>query len=175
MLRDAAAMLDAVPGEHERAIDVYSQIVQLCPRGTPARATRWSRCSSRPTVTRDVARLLELALEGEMSDEDALQLRIRLVDLYSQQLHEPDRVLPHLEQILASYPGHEDARKIAIRLLAGEGGWRRARPRRWAQAHEALGQPEQTARYLTIELEPLARSAALRAALSSRRSQGGGD
>ncbi len=151
MLRDAAAMLDALPNEHERAIDVYSQIVQLCPEDAGARDTL-EQMLVKANRYRDVVKLLEQALEGEMSDEDALQIRVRLVDLYAQQLHEPDRILPHLEHILVTYPGHEDARKIAVRLLAVKGLAARA-AEALAGAYEALGQPEEVARFLTIELE----------------------
>ena len=151
MLRDAAAMLDALPNEHERAIDVYSQIVQLCPEDAGARDTL-EQMLVKANRYRDVVKLLEQALEGDTSDEDGLQIRVRLVDLYAQQLHEPDRILPHLEQILATYPGHEDARKIAVRLLAVKGLAARAADA-LAGAHEALGQPEEVVRYLTIELD----------------------
>jgi tetratricopeptide (TPR) repeat protein len=151
MLRDAAAMLDALPSEHERAIDVYSQIVQLCPEDAGARDTL-EQMLLQANRHRDVAKLLEHALEGDIGDEDALALRVRLVDLYVQQLHEPDHVLPHLERILATHPEHEDARKIAVRLLAVKGLAARA-AEALAVAFDATGQPEEVAKFLTIELE----------------------
>ncbi len=151
MLRDAAAMLDALPGEHERAIDVYSQIVELCPEDAGARDTL-EQMLLHANRHRDVAKLLEHALESDIGDEDALALRVRLVELYSQQLHEPDHVLPHLERILATNPEHEEARKIAIRLLAVKGLAARA-AEALAVAFDATGQPEEVAKYLTIELE----------------------
>ena len=166
MLRDAAAMLDALP---RRARTGHRRVLADRPalsRGRGRARTPSSRCSCRPTGTATSLGCWSTRSRATSATRTRSPSACAWVDLYSQQLHEPDHVLPHLEQILAIHPEHEDARRIAVRLLAVKGLAARRAPSALAMAFDATGQPDEVAKFLTIELEHSRGAAALRAALS---------
>ncbi len=81
-----------------------------------------------------------------------MKLLSRLVELYADKLHEPERAMPHIEHLLALDPSNDQGRKVAQKLVVVKGLAGRAAAA-LANAHEASGLPEEVARYVAIELE----------------------
>ncbi len=153
LLRKAAKLVASVEGGEERSIEILQQLLRLDPSDVPSRKTLEEKYL-RTNRHRDVARLLEQAFAAEPSppEADARAMRMRLIELYATQLHEPERTIPHVEALLAIDPGNDDARRAATKLLAIKGLAARAAAA-LADATERVGLPDDIARYLAIELE----------------------
>jgi tetratricopeptide (TPR) repeat protein len=153
LLRRAAELVEMTDGGEEKAAEIYTQILRLDPGDVTAREALEEKYL-RANRHRDVARLLEqaLATDPPPDDEQAKKLRTRLLELYATQLHEPERTMPHVEALLAKEPGHDDARRIAMKLVAVKGLAARAAAA-LADAHESIGTAAEVAKFLAIELE----------------------
>ncbi|MBV9946535.1 MAG: hypothetical protein JOZ69_06785, partial [Myxococcales bacterium] len=153
LLRRAADILAGAGGQEERLIELLQHLLKLNPGDEPTRAELEELCIKANRL-RDVVRLNEQALAAEPPPDDATRRKIlaRIVEVYADKLHEPERAMPQVEQLLAIDAGNEQGRKVAARLIQVKGLAGRAAAA-LANAHEAVGAPEDVARYLAVELE----------------------
>jgi tetratricopeptide (TPR) repeat protein len=153
MLRRAADLLARAGGPEEKVIDLLQQVLRLEANDEDARA-RLEALYVKANRFRDVVRLNEQALAADPPPSDATRRKLleQIISLYAEKLHEPERAMPHVEQLLALDPRHEEARKVAQKLVVIKGLAGRAAAA-MATASEVYGTPPEIARYLTIELE----------------------
>jgi len=153
LLRRAAEVLSKVEGAGDKVIELLQQAARLDPGDALGRA-RLEALYLAANRLRDVARLNEQALTAEPPPEPAVRKKLlsRIVEVYADKLNEPERALPHVEQLLAMDPMHAEARTVAQRLVGIKGLAARAASA-LATASDAFGTPQETARYVTIELE----------------------
>jgi golgin subfamily B member 1 len=150
LLLKRAAVLYERANLEDRAIETYQTLVKLDPSDEPMRSALEARYV-KANRYRDVARMFEQALMADPPPDadDATRIRGKLIEVFANQLKEPERAMPHVEALLELDPTHPDARRVATRLLESKGLAARA------AAALAAGAPttEETARYLAIELE----------------------
>lgn len=150
LLLKRAAVLYERANLEDKVIETYQSLVKLDQHDEPMRSALEARYV-KANRYRDLARMFEQALGAEPppEGEDAARIRGKLIDVFATQLKEPERAMPHVEALLEVDPTHPDARRVATRLLESKGLAARA------AAALAAGAPtvEETARYLTIELE----------------------
>ncbi|HRG95079.1 MAG TPA: tetratricopeptide repeat protein [Polyangiaceae bacterium] len=153
LLRRAAALYEPLSAQDDRGVDVLQMLLKLVPDDVDARIALEGRYIKQ-NRHRDVAKLLEGALTTtpEPTEEEASTIRQRLIDLYSNQLQEPERALPHAELVLAADPFHEEARRVAERLLVNKANAGRAAAA-LSRAAFATGDVVEMERFLVIELE----------------------
>jgi tetratricopeptide (TPR) repeat protein len=153
MLRRAADLLAQAGGPEEKVIDLLQQVLRLEANDEDARA-RLEALYVKASRFRDVVRLNEQALAADPPPSDATRRKLleQIISLYAEKLHEPERAMPHVEQLLALDPRHEEARKVAQKLVVIKGLAGRAAAA-MASASEVYGTPPEIARYLAIELE----------------------
>lgn len=161
LLKRAAVLYERANLE-DKAIETYQNLVKIEPGDESLRNALEARYV-KANRYRDVARMLEQALaagtgsapQGRDADaplpdaDDLLRIRGKLIDVFANQLKEPERAMPHVEALLDADPSNPDARRIATRLLESKGLAARA------AAALAAGAPNtaERARYLGIELE----------------------
>jgi tetratricopeptide (TPR) repeat protein len=150
MLLKRAAVLYERANLEDKAIETYQSLVKLDPADESLRNALEGRYV-KANRYRDVARMLEQALASDPPPdaEDAGRIRAKLIEVFANQLKEPERAMPHVEALLEVDATHPDARRVATRLLESKGLAARA------AAALAPGAPttEERARYLGIELE----------------------
>ncbi|MCL2447549.1 MAG: tetratricopeptide repeat protein, partial [Polyangiaceae bacterium] len=153
LLRRAAEELARTEGSEDRVTELLQQVMRLDPGDEPSRA-RLEAVYVKTNRVRDIARLNEQALTADPGPDPATRRRLlgQLVEIYADKLGEPERALPHVEQLLAAEPTHGGARRVAERLVAVKGIAGRAASA-LATAYEAAGTPDQIAYYLSLELE----------------------
>jgi len=154
LLRRAIELVSAHDGtEDMRVIDLLQQLLRAEPGDEDARA-RLEALYVKGSRFRDVLRLNEQALAADPPPPEASRRRIlaRIIELYAEKLHEPERAMPHVEQLLAAEPANEAARRAAQKLVVIKGLAGRAAAA-LAAACESFGTPQEVARYLTIEIE----------------------
>jgi tetratricopeptide (TPR) repeat protein len=154
LLRRAANLLAKVEGADDKLTEILQYLVKLEPGDDDARG-RLEVLYVKANRFRDVLRLCEQALaaaDPAPSDATKKKLLARVVELYADKLHEPERAMPHVEALLALDPASEDGRRVAQKLVVIKGLAGRAAAA-LATASEAYGTPQEVARYLTIELE----------------------
>jgi tetratricopeptide (TPR) repeat protein len=153
MLRRAADLLMRAGDGSGRAMELLQQVLRLQPRDDDTRALLEQLYVSANRV-RDAVRLNEQAMSADPPPDNARRRKLlaRVVDLYESKLSEPERALPHVEQLLALEPTHEGARRVAQRLLGVKGLVGRAASA-LAVAAENFGAPHEVAHYIGIELE----------------------
>lgn len=102
---------------------------------------------------RDAARRMEARLaQGTLSDDQAVAVRQRLLELYTRELPEPPKAMTQVEAILPVQPDHDQALMAAEKLCAVS----LMAPRALAvlsTAHERLGNLDRAASLLTQELK----------------------
>ncbi len=145
-----AATLFERAGLDDKAIETYQHLVRLDPSDESLRNALEQRYV-RANRFRDVARMLEQALSADppLEAEEALRVRGKLIDVFANQLKEPERAMPHVEAILEADPTNPEARRVATRLLESKGLAARAA----AALAPGAGTTEERARFLAIELE----------------------
>jgi tetratricopeptide (TPR) repeat protein len=153
LLKRGAALLAEVGGADEKVIDLLQHVLRLLPGDEESRA-QLEALYVKGNRLRDVVRLNEQALAAEPPPEEWTKKKLltRIVELYEARLHEPERAMPHIEQLLAIDPANEEARRVAQKLLVIKGLASRAASA-LAVAAESFGTPPEIARYLAIELE----------------------
>jgi tetratricopeptide (TPR) repeat protein len=173
LLKRAATLLLETGGADDKVIELLQLVLRLEPGDEDARS-HLEELYVKANRLRDVVRLNEQALAAEPPPETWVRrkLLLRIVELYDGRLHEPERAMPHVEQLLAIEPSSEEARRVAQKLLVIKGLAGRAASA-MAQACESFGTPQEVARYLTIELESTRgpKRAALLARLGKLRSE----
>ncbi|HMA91841.1 MAG TPA: hypothetical protein VKP30_04100, partial [Polyangiaceae bacterium] len=134
------------------AIDVLEQILLLDPALSEASDALEDRLIAAGRF-RDAAKRIEARLaHGELSGEQSIALRERLLDIYTNELPEPPKAMAQVEAILPLQPAHDRALSAAERLCAVS----MMAPRALAvlsSAHERLGNLERAAALLTQELK----------------------
>jgi predicted Zn-dependent protease len=153
LLRGAAELLSQAGGADDKVIELLQQALRLEPGDEKTRAWLETLCIKANRL-RDVVRLNEQALAAEPPPDEPTRKHLlsRIVELYADKLHEPERAMPHVEQLLAIDPASDQGRKVAQKLVVVKGLAGRAAAA-LANAYEAVGTPQDVARYLTIELE----------------------
>jgi tetratricopeptide (TPR) repeat protein len=153
LLKRAAELYTKDPATDEKATEIYQQLLRQDPHDEGTRDLLEARFR-KANRHRDVARLAEQALtiDPPPSEAYALKVRGRLIELYATQLHEPERSMPHVEALLLADPSHDDARRVALKLLDVKGLAARAAAA-LASAYEQTGVPADVAKFLAIELE----------------------
>jgi tetratricopeptide (TPR) repeat protein len=150
MLLKRAAVLYERANLEDKAIETYQNLVKIDPTDESLRNALEGRYV-KANRYRDVARMLEQALVSDPPPDadDAGRIRAKLIEVFANQLKEPERAMPHVEALLDVDATHPDARRVATRLLESKGLAARA------AAALAPGAPttEERARYLGIELE----------------------
>ncbi len=154
LLGRAAELLTEAGGADDKVMELLQALLRLEPTDEDARA-RLEALYVKANRFRDVVRLNEQALaaaDPPPSDAARRSLLARIVELYADRLQEPERALPHVEQLLALDPGNEGARKVAQKLVVIKGLAGRAAAA-LATAFEVFGTPQEVARFLTLELD----------------------
>ena len=177
LLSRAAELLAEAGGADDKVIELLQNLLRLEPGDEEARS-RLEALYVKANRFRDVVRLNEqaLATDPPPSDRSRRALLERIVELYADKLQEPERALPHVEQLLALDPRHDGARKVAQKLVVIKGLAGRAAAA-LASAFEAEDLPVEVARYITLELDGTRgpRRASLFARLGRLRSERLGD
>ncbi|XXX74439.1 tetratricopeptide repeat protein [Sorangium sp. So ce134] len=153
LLRRAFALVEASGKEEERAVKLLQQILRIDPADAPSRWALEERYA-RAGRLQEIARMLEGALTVEPPPLDALEIRSRLIDLYSGPLKEIERALPHVEEALAQNPGHEAAFRAAEALLGRKTVLVRAAAA-LESAHARRGRSQEAARMMALQIENL--------------------
>lgn len=153
LLRRAAELLTEAGGAEDRLVELLQQVLRLEPADERSR-DQLESLYVRANRFRDVVRLNEQALAADPGpdDETRQKLLARTIDVYAAKLREPERALPHVEQLLLLDPSHDGARRVAQKLVTVKGLASRAAAA-LAAAYEASGTPQQVAQYLSLELE----------------------
>ncbi len=153
LLRGATEALARAGDADNRMVEILGQIVRLDPGDEPSRV-RLEAFFVRASRFRDVVALHERALAADppLSFEARKSSLARVIELYAGQLQEPERALPHVEQLLAIEPAHAGARAVAQKLVVVKGLVGRAAAA-LATAFESTGPLVEVIRYLSIELE----------------------
>ncbi len=149
LLKRAAILFERALLE-DKAIETYQQLVRLDPSDESMRNALEARYI-KSNRYRDVARMFEQALASDPppQPEEAARIRQKLIEVFANQLKEPERAMPHVEQLLEVDPQNPEARRVATRLLESKGLAARAAA---ALAAGATTTAER-AKYLSIELE----------------------
>jgi golgin subfamily B member 1 len=153
LLRRAAELLSQAGGADDKVIELLQHALRLEPGDEQTRAELEALCIKANRL-RDVVRLNEQALAAEPPPDEATRKRLlsRILELYADRLHEPERAMPHVEQLLALDPESEQGRRVAQKLVVVKGLAGRAAAA-LANACEVVGTPDEIARYVAIELE----------------------
>ena len=153
-LRRAAELADGFSEEHDRAIKIYQHLLRLEPGDQRVRRSLEERLFNAGKF-RELGRLLEQQMAApEAPPADVTRLRERLISLYVGHLMEPDRALPHIEEILRENPAHELARGAAHRLVSHKAFGGRAASA-LADAYGRLETYPESAAMLEISMESL--------------------
>ncbi|WP_438032632.1 tetratricopeptide repeat protein [Sorangium sp. So ce204] len=156
LLRRAFELVDVTgsgASDEERAIKLLQQILKVDPGDASARRELEARYA-RAGRHQEIARMLEQALTAEGPPDGALEIRGRLIDLYSGPLKELERALPHVEEVLAQSPGHEAALRAGEALLARKTVLVRAAAALEA-ANARRGDDPEAARMMALQIENL--------------------
>lgn len=153
LLRRAIEICDGFSGEEERTLKLCQQILRIDPGDTAARDSLEARFMDAGRFS-DVVKLLEQGLLGEQPEEQATRVRARLIDLYVGELHELERAMPHVEEVLKRDPAHLKARGAGVQLLAHKATAARAAAA-LEGAYERRGELQDAARMLGVEVEHL--------------------
>ena len=153
LLQRAAALYEPLGGQEDRGVEALQQILKIAPTDGDARRALEARYVKQ-NRHRDVTKLLEAALVATPSptEDDIAEIRLRLLDLYTNQLQEPERALPHAEIVLESDPFHEDGKRVAAKLLVNKTHAARAAGA-LSRAAFATGDLVEMEKFLIIELE----------------------
>jgi tetratricopeptide (TPR) repeat protein len=149
LLRRAAHLFERAALE-DKAIETYQQLVRLDPADEELRNALEVHFV-RANRFRDVARMFEQALATDPAppEDEAARIRQKLIEVFANQLKEPERAMPHVEVLLEADPSNAEARRVATRLLESKGLAARAA----AALAAGAATTEERARYLGIELE----------------------
>lgn len=149
LLRRAAILFERA-GLEDKSLEIHQQLVRLAPEDERFRTALEGKLL-KANRHRDLARMLEQALSHDppVPADQLVSIREKLIDVFANQLKEPERALPHVESLLLEDPHHPDARRVATRLLEVRGLASRAAA---ALSPGALG-TEERAHLLGIELE----------------------
>ncbi len=157
MLVEVALICEEIIEDATKATAYYERILEQEPSHDVA-IRALDRLYAKQERHADLAGLLERRLESAAGDE-LLELKIRLSRIQLDKLHEPDKAVFHVEDVLQERPNDYDARELAEKLL--EIGSMRARAARMLESvYEARDEIRDLVRVLGIRLEELDAAAA---------------
>ncbi len=152
MLIEVALICEEIIDAPDKAIRYYEDIAEIDPSHDGA-VSALDRLYAARERYEDLANLLERRLDTA-TDEQLAELRLRLARIQLQQLHQPDKALVHVEDVLRERPNDYGARELAESLL--EIGSVRARAAVMLEAvYEARDEIRDLVRVLVIRLEEL--------------------
>jgi tetratricopeptide (TPR) repeat protein len=114
MLAEVALVCEEIIEDPQKAMRHYERIMAIDPYHDPT-IRALDRLYTRAGKDRELAELLDKRLESAVGD-DALELKLRLARLQLG-LHEPDKAIAHVEDVLRERVNDHDARQLAERLL----------------------------------------------------------
>lgn len=152
-LRQVVEVAADVPSLGEISIDALGRLHKLDPADSWVRDTLEQRLV-RAGKQREAVKILEAALARDPapSEVEAFQIRTRLLELYTKDIGEPHRAVPHIEALLAQTPEHVEARRAAEALLDNRAVAARVAAA-LSDAYFRLGLADQAAAMLNLELK----------------------
>ncbi len=152
MLVEVALVCEEIIEDAEKATRYYERILEIDPLHDAA-IRALDRLYARQDRHKDLAALLERRLDTAVGDE-ASELKLRLARIQLEQLHEPDKAIVHVEDVLRDKPNDYDARELAEKMI--EIGSLRGRAARMLESvYEARDEIRDLVRVLVIRLEEL--------------------
>ena len=115
LLNEVALIAEEIIGDAGKAIGYYERILALDPL-YPAAIDSLEKLYEREERWNDLAALLERRLETA-TQEESIDVKLYLGRIYLDRLHEPDRSLGHLDDVLRLREGDAEARQLVERLL----------------------------------------------------------
>jgi tetratricopeptide (TPR) repeat protein len=114
MLAEVALVCEEIIEDPQKAMRHYERIMAIDPYHDPT-VRALDRLYTRAGKDRELADLLDRRLQSAVGD-DALELKLRLARLQLG-LHEPDKAIAHVEDVLRERVNDHEARQLAERLL----------------------------------------------------------
>jgi golgin subfamily B member 1 len=112
------ALIELLPPDQPVPIDACERLVRAGGKNPRVISVIEAHCKKGGRF-QEAAALLELALQvGALEPGDSLELRRRLVALYTGEVKTPEASIPHVEEILRADWTHVETRKVAERLLS---------------------------------------------------------
>lgn len=150
LLNEVALIAEEIIGDASKAIGYYERILALDPFYTAA-LDALEKLYEREGRWQDLAALLERRLETA-TQQESVDIKLSLGRIYLDRLHQPERSLGHLEDVLRLRQSDAEARELVERLL--EIGSLRLRAARVLEAvYEARDEIRQLVRVLEIRRE----------------------
>ena len=156
MLTEVALICEEITEEPEKATKYYERIVEIDPlHDSSVRAL--DRLYAKQERHEDLAKLLERRIETAAGDE-SLDMRLRLARIQLERLHQPDKAVDHVEDVLSERPGDYDARELAEKML--EIGTLKARAARMLElVYDGRDEVRDLVRVLEVRLQSLEEAA----------------
>ncbi len=152
MLVEVALICEEIIEDADKATRYYERILQIDPLHDAA-VRALDRLYARQERHKDLAALLETRLETA-EGEEVFELKLRLARIQLERLHEPDKAIVHVEDVLREKPNDYDARELAEKML--EIGSLRGRSAHMLESvYEARDEIRDLVRVLVIRLEEL--------------------
>ncbi|HYJ10221.1 MAG TPA: hypothetical protein VEX18_14460, partial [Polyangiaceae bacterium] len=151
MLVEVALICEEIIEDAAKATGYYERIVAIDPVHDPA-IRALDRLYLKQGRSKELAALLERRLETALGDE-AFELKLRLAKLQLE-LHQPDKAIGHVEDVLRERPNDFEARELAERMLA-IGELRPRAARALEVVYEIRDEVRDLVRVLAIRLESL--------------------
>jgi len=152
MLVEVALICEEIIEDAEKATRYYERILEIDPLHDSA-VRALDRLYARQERHKDLAALLERRLDTA-AGEEAFEFKLRLARIQLEQLHEPDKAVVHVEDVLRDKPNDYDARELAEKML--EIGSLRGRAARMLESvYEGRDEIRDLVRVLAIRLEEL--------------------
>lgn len=151
MLVEVALICEEIIEDAAKATGYYERILEIDPVHDAA-IRALDRLYSKQGKSRELSALLERRLETAVGDE-AFELKLRLAKLQLE-LHQPEKAIGHVEDVLRERTNDYEARELTERMLAI--GELRPRAARALEAvYEARDEVRDLVRVLAIRLESL--------------------
>jgi tetratricopeptide (TPR) repeat protein len=152
MFVEVALVCEEIIDDAAKATRYYERILEI-DSAHDAAVHALDRLYVRQERHESLAKLLEGRCQNAVGDE-LLELKLRLARLDLDRLHQPERAIDHVEDVLRERPNDYDARELGERLL--DIGVLRGRAARMLEAvYEARDEMRDLARVLNIRLDVL--------------------
>jgi tetratricopeptide (TPR) repeat protein len=115
LLTEVALVCEEIIEDDAKAVNYYERTLELAPNHEVA-LRALDRLYQRTGAYKNLAALLERRLEG-LSDDEALDTELRLARVQLEQLHEPQKAIVHVENVLSQRIGDYEARELAESIL----------------------------------------------------------
>jgi tetratricopeptide (TPR) repeat protein len=115
LLTEVALVCEEIIEDDAKAVNYYERTLALQPNHEVS-LRALDRLYQRTGAYKNLASLLETRLEG-LSDDEALDTELRLARVQLEQLHEPQKAIVHVENVLSQRIGDYEARELAESIL----------------------------------------------------------